>query len=206
MTEAFSALLTPSAQSALLAVIDAGSSPASLTSRLARWTARRVAEEAADCGLTLQVAHLALADIAGDIGQGLLDCTPRGSAAAATVTVASANVLVAVTPVHNASYSALFKAFLDQVPRDALAGVPTLMGLAGGSQRHGLVLDHVIRPYLATLRALVVPTAIDVHAGDWLPHDMPTAAVDARIRRGASELVALADVAGRMRREAVVAG
>ncbi len=186
---------------ALLAVVDGGGGPASLASRLARWMARRVGEQAATSGLMLTTTHVAMADIADDVGLGLLDCVPRGAAVEAADAVAAADVMIAVSPVHNASYSALFKAFLDQVPRGALSGVPTLMGLAGGSERHGLVLDHVIRPYLATLRALVVPTAVDAHRGDWLPHDMPSAALDARIRRGAGEVVALAETAGRLRRE-----
>lgn len=188
---------------ARLVVVDAGGTPSSLASRLARWTAGRVAEQAAHDGLALEVSNVALAEIAEDIGLGLLDCGPRGAASPAVATVAKADVLIAVSPVHNASYSALFKAFLDQVPRGTLAGVPTLMGLAGGSERHGLVLDHVMRPYLATLRALVVPTAVDAHRGDWLPHDMPTAGLDARIRQGAGELVALAEVGGRLRRTAI---
>ncbi|MBK7722295.1 MAG: NAD(P)H-dependent oxidoreductase [Austwickia sp.] len=117
-----------------------------MASRLARWTARRVAEQAAAEGLALEMHHVVLAEIAVDVGYGLLDCAPRAGAARAVAAVERADVLVAVSPVHNASYSALFKAFLDQVPRGTLAGVPTLMALAGGSQRHGLVLDHVMRP------------------------------------------------------------
>lgn len=187
---------------ARLAVIDAGAAAGSLASRLSAWTAQRVASQAAHEGLHLHVDHLALADFAGDVGLGLLDCVPQAEAARAVAVVERADVLIAVSPVHNASYSALFKAFLDQVPRGTLAGVPTLMGLAGGSERHGLVLDHVMRPYLATLRALVVPTAVDANRSDWLPHDMPTFALEARIRQGADELVALAETAGRLRRVA----
>lgn len=183
-----------------LVVVSAGTSPTSVVTCLARWTGAAVAGRARASGVAMATHDLDLDGYAAAVGEGLLTCLPAAGLAPAIEQIGSADALVVATPVHNAAYSALFKGFFDQMPRDALAGVPTLMAIVGGSERHDLVLDHVLRPYLSTLRCLVVPTAVGMHRGDWLPHGVPSAALDERIRRGAGEVVALLDASRHLRR------
>ena len=79
----------------------------------------------------------------------------------------AADGLIAVSPIFNASYSGLFKLFFDVLERDALDGVPVLIGATGGTARHSLALDHALRPLFAYLGALALPTGVYAAAEDW---------------------------------------
>jgi FMN reductase len=103
--------------------------------------------------------------------------------------------VVAVTPVFAASYSGLFKTFVDVLDPDALAGMPVLLAATAGSARHSLVLEHAMRPLFSYLRALTVPTAVFAAPEDWAGGDRSAAALGDRIVRAARELAEL--VAGR---------
>jgi FMN reductase len=72
-----------------------------------------------------------------------------------------------VTPIFSASYSGLFKMFFDVLDRDGLAGKPTLIGATGGTPRHSLAIEHVIRPLFAYLNAAVVATGVYAASEDW---------------------------------------
>ncbi|HDR9165469.1 TPA: NADPH-dependent FMN reductase [Burkholderia vietnamiensis] len=64
----------------------------------------------------------------------------------------AAAVLVA-TPLYKASYSGLFKAFLDLLPQAAFANKPVLPFATGGSLAHLLALDYALKPVLTALGA-----------------------------------------------------
>jgi FMN reductase len=66
-----------------------------------------------------------------------------------------------------ASVSGLFKSFFDILDKDALTGKPVLLAATGGTARHALVLEQVIRPIFTYLRASVVPTAVFAAPEDW---------------------------------------
>ena len=68
--------------------------------------------------------------------------------------VVAAAGLIAVTPVFTASYSGLFKTFVDLLDKDALIGKPVLIAATAGTPRHSLVLEHAMRPLFAYLRAV----------------------------------------------------
>lgn len=72
---------------------------------------------------------------------------------AAIETVTSADGPIAVTPVFSASYSGLFKSFLDVIGNGALTGEPVPAAATGGTTRHSLALEHALRPLFAHLRA-----------------------------------------------------
>jgi FMN reductase len=92
-----------------------------------------------------------------------------------------------VTPVFAASYSGLFKTFVDVLEPDALRGKPVLLAATAGSARHSLVLEHAMRPLFAHLRALTVPTAVFAAAEDWAG----ATPLGDRIDRAAAELADL---------------
>lgn len=104
--------------------------------------------------------------------------------------LASADGIIAVTPVFSASYSGLFKSFFDVADRDALTGKPVLVAATGGTARHSLVLEHAMRPLFAYLRALVVPTGVFAASEDWGGGDR-TDDLAARIDRAGGELAGL---------------
>lgn len=111
--------------------------------------------------------------------------------ASALKEVTSADAVIAVTPVFGASYSGLFKSFVDVLEPDSLRGRPVLVAATGGTERHSLVLDHALRPLFAYLGALVVPTGVYAATSDWGSQgDGPLAdsSLASRVDRAAGEL------------------
>lgn len=100
--------------------------------------------------------------------------------------VRDADALVMVTPVFAASYSGLFKTFVDVLEPGLLEGKPVLVAATAGTARHSLVLDHALRPLFSYLRAVVVPSGVFAAVDDF-----GDTGLDERIDRAAGELVAL---------------
>jgi FMN reductase len=178
-----------------LAVVSAGLSTPSSTRLLAdRLTAATVAAlEQRGVGATVEVVELR--EHARDLADHLVTGFPNEALRGAIDTVTGADAVLAVTPVFSASYSGLFKTFVDVLDKDALTGTPVLIGATAGTPRHSLALEHAMRPLFAYLRAVVVPTAVFAAAEDWAGGDGSSAALADRIRRAGGELADL--VAGR---------
>lgn len=180
-----------------LAVISAGlSSPSSsrvLADELAAATVRHL--RTADPAVRVEVDVVELRPLAHELMDNLLTGFPPPALKAAIATVTGADAVIAVTPIFTASYSSLFKAFFDVLDPAALTGMPVLLGATGGSERHSLALDHAVRPLLAYLRALVVPTAVYAASTDFGATGGDTAGLHGRIDRAGGELAGL--LAGR---------
>ncbi|MFJ6673757.1 FMN reductase [Actinosynnema sp. NPDC091369] len=165
-----------------LAVVQAGlGSPSStqlLATRLAEATERLVP------GLEVRTTHLR--DVARDIADNLVTGFPSARLREVVESVVGADAVIAVTPTFNASYSGLFKSFVDVLEPGSLAGKPVLIGATGGTERHSLVLDHALRPLFAYLRAVVVPTGVYAASSDWGAEGLP-----GRVDRAAGELADL---------------
>ncbi len=180
-----------------LAVVSAGLSTPSSTRLLAdRLTAATVAE-LAERGIPVTVEVVELREHARDLADDLLTGFANGPLQAAVDTVVGADAVIAVSPIFSASYSGLFKTFVDVLDKDALAGTPVLLGATAGTARHSLALEHAMRPLFAYLRATVVPTAVFAASEDWAGAgaDAAGSALADRVRRAAGELADL--VAGR---------
>jgi FMN reductase len=105
--------------------------------------------------------------------------------------VSQADGLIAVTPVFSASFSGLFKMFIDALDTDALNGMPVLIAATAGSARHSLMLDHAMRPLFSYLRAVVLPTGVFAAT-----EDFGSTGLDDRITRAAAELANAVVVSG----------
>ena len=105
--------------------------------------------------------------------------------------ISAADGLIAVTPVFSASYSGLFKMFIDALDTDALNGMPVLIAATAGSARHALVLDHAMRPLFSYLRAVVLPTGVFAAT-----EEFGSSGLDERIARAAAELANAVVVSG----------
>ena len=172
-----------------IAVVSAGlSKPSStrlLADRLASATVRQLAERDID----VQVDVFELRDYAHDITNNLLTGFAPPALESMINTVVSADAVIAVTPIFNASYSGLFKLFFDVVEKDGLAEMPTLLAATGGSARHSLAIDHAMRPLFAYLYAAVVATGVYAAAEDWGRAGIPAdAGLVERIDRAVAEL------------------
>ncbi|MBM7369360.1 CE1759 family FMN reductase [Gordonia hydrophobica] len=166
-----------------LLVISAGVSSPSSTRLLADQLADAVGAGVTARGESVDVDVLELAPLAASLATTVTSGVAPAEVAAARDLVASADGIVAVTPIFTASYSGLFKMFFDVLDPDALTGVPMVIAATAGTPRHSLVLDHAVRPLMAYLRADVVPTAVFAAT-----EDFGTGELGSRIRRAASEL------------------
>ncbi|SFN81436.1 FMN reductase [Geodermatophilus obscurus] len=171
-----------------LAVVSAGlgvpSSTRLLADRLTTATVDALRARGGDA--TVEVVELR--EHARDVADALVTGFPNAALRAAVETVTGADALIAVTPVFTASYSGLFKSFVDVLEKEALTGKPVLLGATAGTARHSLVLEHAMRPLFAYLRAVTVPTAVFAASEDWAGGDGTSAELSRRITRAAGEL------------------
>ncbi|WP_460499265.1 FMN reductase [Glycomyces tarimensis] len=164
------------------------SSTRMLTDRLAKATRGHLAEAGSDA----DVQVVELRDLATAISHHLVNGFAPRDLGDVLEAVAGADGLIAVTPVFSASYSGLFKSFIDLVEEDALVGKPVLIAATGGSARHSLVLEHAMRPLFSHLRAVIAPTAVYGATEDWgATDDRHGDGLTARIDRAAGELAGL---------------
>ena len=168
-----------------IVVVSAGlsvpSSTRLLADRLA--TATTTALGADETELTV----IELRDLAHQLTDHLLTGFPPDELAAAIDAVREADGLIVVTPVFSASYSGLFKTFVDVLEPGLLDGKPVLVAATAGTARHSLVLDHALRPLFSYQRAVVVPTGVFAATDDF-----GDTGLQDRIQRAAGELATLA--------------
>lgn len=67
--------------------------------------------------------------------------------------IARADVVLVATPIYQAAYSGILKAFLDLLPPDGLRGKTVLPLATGGSLAHLLAIDYALKPVLSALGA-----------------------------------------------------
>ena len=103
--------------------------------------------------------------------------------------VAEADALIVVSPIFKASYTGLFKTFMDVLDADLLIGKPVLLAATGGTARHSLAIDVALRPLFAYLQAFIVPTGVFASPHDWGSEG--THALGARIERAVKELASM---------------
>src|SRR3954454_11774074 len=166
-------------------VISAGLSQPSSTRLLADQLAAAVVDAGQD--LPIRIKVIELRDLAHDIANNLLTGFPPAALKEATDAVEAADALIAVTPIFTASYSGLFKSFIDVLDKDTLAGKPVLIAATAGTARHSLALEHALRPLFAYLRAVVLPTAVFAATDDF-GADSADGTLQSRIIRAANEL------------------
>lgn len=164
--------------------VSAGLSQPSSTRLL---TDRLVSATREELGADVEIETVELREYAHEIADGLLAGFPAGRLRTVLDQVAASDGLILVTPTFSASYSGLFKSFMDVVEPEAVQGKPVLVGATGGTERHSLVLEHALRPLLSYLRAVMVPTAVYAASADW-GNDRD---LGSRITRAAGEFATL---------------
>ncbi len=147
-------------------------------------------------GEEVHVDVVELRPLAHALTDAVLSGFASGELAEALELVRRADALVAVTPVFTASYSGLFKMFVDVLEPGLLDGLPVLVAATAGTPRHSLVLDHALRPLFSYLRAVVVPTGVFAASEDF--GSTADGQLASRIERAAGELADL--VAGTVRK------
>lgn len=167
-----------------LRAIGISGSPSS-TSR-SRLLVQRVLERMAGAGVRTHLLDL------GDLpAEALLGRAQHEDVAQALAELAAARVLVVGTPIYRATYTGLLKVFFDLLPPDALRGTVTLPIATGGSPAHLLMIDHGIRPLIASLGGLTTATAIYATPADFDGPE-PNAALRDTLHTAAGEAVSVA--------------
>lgn len=163
-------------------VISAGLSQPSSTRLLADRLAAAVGKQLPEAG----IETVALREFAHDITDHMLVGFPSARLKEVLDKVTTADGLILVTPTFSASYSGLFKSFMDIIDPETLRGMPTVLAATGGTERHSLMLEHAMRPLLSYVRAATIPTAVYAASSDW----GTSAELSERIDRAAGELSA----------------
>lgn len=178
-----------------IVVLTAGLSQPSSTRLLADRLADAVTAQVSARGEAASVEVIELRELAHDLATTMTTGgMPTPAVERARDLVSGADALIAVTPVFAASYSGLFKMFVDVLDPEAIAGMPVLVAATAGTARHQLVLDHALRPLFSYLRAGVVPTGVFAANDDF--GGPGSAELGRRITRAAGELASAVVAAG----------
>ena len=169
-----------------LVVVSAGTGDPSATRLLADRTADRARALAAEHGNAVTTSVIELREIAADITTALTSQLTTPKLQRAITALGEADGVIAAAPVYQAGPSGLFTSFFHILDNDLLIAKPVLLAATAGTARHALVVDGQMRPALAFLRTLTVPTSLFAAPEDWAD-----GALAERIDRAALELVLL---------------
>jgi FMN reductase len=188
MTASSGARTTVQATTPRLVMISAGTSEPSTTRMLADRVARQGVELLREMGLETSVAAVELAPLALDVARATVSQLRSEELQSFIERLATADGVIAATPVYKAGVSGLFKSFVDLLDDDLLIAKPVVLAATAGSSRHALVVDEQMRSLFAYMRALALPTSVFAAPEDWGTTDLGD-----RIKRAASELAVLVD-------------
>ena len=155
-----------------LAVVTAGLSEDSTTTRLGEAIAQSASGVVENAGQHVDIKVIQLRDLAHGLTDMMITHVASRAVQDAIDTVLTSDGLIAASPTYKASYSGLFKQFFDVIDESALENLPTVVAATGGSPRHSLVLETAMRPLLSYLKALVLPLGIYAASEDWGHNDL----------------------------------
>lgn len=168
-------------------IISAGLSQPSSTRLLADQLGDATRAAIGGRGESVDIEFVELRELAVEMAQTMVSGNrPTPGLEAVKGKLAAADGVIAVTPIFSASYSGLFKTFVDLLDKDSLTGKPVLIAATAGTPRHSLALEHALRPLFAYLRAIVVPTAVFAAT-----EDFGDSGLESRVHRAAGELAGL---------------
>lgn len=183
-----------------IVVVSSGLSTPSSTRQLAdRLTADAVGV-LRERGVEAEVRTVELRDLAHDITNHLLTGFAPPKLGEVLEELATADGLIAVTPIFSTSYAGLFKSFIDVIDPQSLTDLPVLIGATGGTPRHSLAIDYAIRPLFTYLHAIPVTTGVFAATGDWGGAGDGVRSLPERIFRGAREFAELVERTDRSQR------
>ena len=170
-----------------ITVLSAGLGVPSSSRLLADQLAAAAKQRLEAAGDTAEVDVVELRDLAVDIANNFVTGYAGPRLADAIAGVEASDGIVAVTPVFSASYSGLFKSFIDVLDPKSLDGKAVLLGATGGTDRHQMVLEYAMRPLFSYLRTRTAATAVFAGPQDWGNTDDGGTPLSARIDRAAAE-------------------
>jgi len=176
-----------------ITVLSAGLGVPSSSRLLADQLAAAAERQLRAAGYDVAVNVVELRDLAVDIANNFVTGYAAPRLAEVIAEVEAAEGLIAVTPVFSASYSGLFKSFIDVLDPKSLDGKAVLLGATGGTDRHQMVLDYALRPLFSYLRTRMAATGVFAGPQDWGTAEEGGASLADRIERAAGEFTRLLD-------------
>jgi FMN reductase len=170
-----------------ITVLSAGLGVPSSSRLLADQLAAAVTGKLAAAGYEVTIDVVELRELAVDIANNFVTGFAPPRLADVIAGVEASDGIIAVTPVFSASYSGLFKSFIDVLDPKSLDGKAALLGATGGTDRHQMVLDHAMRPLFSYLRTRPTATAVFAGPQDWGNTDDGGTPLSLRIERAAAE-------------------
>lgn len=174
-----------------ITVLSAGLGVPSSSRLLADQLAASAERQLAVAGYAVTVDVVELRDLAVDIANNFVTGYAAPRLAEVIAGVEASDGIIAVSPVFSASYSGLFKSFIDVLDPKSLDGKAVLLGATGGTDRHQMVLDHAMRPLFSYLRTRTAATAVFAGPQDWGTVDDGGSSLADRIERAAGEFTLL---------------
>lgn len=142
-------------------------------------------------GYDVIVDVVELRDVAVDIANNFVTGYAAPRLAEVIAGVDASDGIIAVSPVFSASYSGLFKSFIDVLDPKSLDGKAVLLGATGGTDRHQMVLDYALRPLFSYLRTRMAATGVFAGPQDWGTAGESGGSLADRIERAAGEFTKL---------------
>ena len=174
-----------------ITVLSAGLGVPSSSRLLADQLAAAVTGKLAAAGYEVTIDVVELRELAVDIANNFVTGFAPPRLAEAIAGMEASDGIIAVTPVFSASYSGLFKSFIDVLDPKSLDGKAVLLGATGGTDRHQMVLDYALRPLFSYLRTRMAATGVFAGPQDWGTADDGGSSLAARIDRAAGEFTRL---------------
>ena len=187
-----------------ITVISAGLGVPSSSRLLADQLAASAERQLAAAGYSVGIEVLELRDLAVDIANNFVTGYAAPRLAEVIAGVEASDGLIAVSPVFSASYSGLFKSFIDVLDPKALEGKAVMIGATAGTDRHQMVLDFAMRPLFTYLRTRIAATAVFAGPQDWGNNDDGGSPLSVRVDRAAGEFVALLQDSGPQQKPAAL--
>ena len=174
-----------------ITVLSAGLGVPSSSRLLAGQLSAAVSRQLGAAGYDVALDVVELRDLAVDIANNFVTGYAAPRLADVITSVEAADGIIAVTPVFSASYSGLFKSFVDVLDPKSLDGKAVLLGATGGTDRHQMVLDYALRPLFSYLRTRMAATGVFAGPQDWGTAEEGAASLADRVERAAGEFTRL---------------
>lgn len=176
-----------------ITVLSAGLGVPSSSRLLADQLSAAATRQLSAAGYEVAVDVVELRDLAVDIANNFVTGYAAPRLADVIANVAASDGIIAVTPVFSASYSGLFKSFIDLLDPKSLDGKAVMLGATGGTDRHQMVLDYALRPLFSYLRTRMAATGVFAGPQDWGTAEEGGVSLADRIERAAGEFTRLLD-------------
>ncbi|GAA1531477.1 MULTISPECIES: NAD(P)H-dependent oxidoreductase [Brevibacterium] len=163
----------------------------STTLKLANKITAAATSAADDAGLSPETDHVNVRNLSSDLTDMALTGFCSENLEAAFAHVAESDVIVTVAPVYKVAPVGLHTLFWQLIDEKALANKPVLIGSTGGTPRHSMAGETVLRPMLSYLKGIVVPTTVFAATDDWGSVEGGRS-LNARIAQASEELIGLA--------------